>query len=43
MGPFLVIVLLLLFVAGWQFYSNNSAKKQSGKHFADEPFHDRKA
>lgn len=43
MGPFLVIVLILLIAAGWQFYSSNFKKQQAGKHFSDESYRDRKA
>ncbi|WP_268872647.1 hypothetical protein [Paucilactobacillus vaccinostercus] len=42
MVPFLVIVLVLLFAAGWQFYSNNLKKQQNGKHFADQTYRDAK-
>lgn len=41
MVPFMVIVLVLLFAAGWQFYSNNLKKQQSGKHFTSQSYRER--
>ncbi|WP_263386061.1 hypothetical protein [Paucilactobacillus kaifaensis] len=44
MGPFIIIVLILLVATIWQFYSDNQKKKQpSGKHFERNSFNDRKA
>lgn len=44
MGPFIIIVIILVLSAVFQIYSNNLKKEQQhGKHFNDETLNDRRA